>query len=350
MTEHELIQQLFTLNESELFYRKYQEAKKTPYEWSRFLRYLNVDELSEKHLLVPEIKETIPPSMKDEFFYTDSQSGLALMKHNCYSPEFEHYHTFFEAFYVYEGTCVHEINHKRTVMRMGDFCIIPPGVPHSISVQDQSIIIVMIESIEVVENVFKNPQFFRDNVLSNFFIQNLRYSSKGSYLTCHTGNDKEMKDLIIQMMLESYNHYAEYDTVLTAYFSVFFGKLLRHYEKTFELSSTSDREEQGFRFITYIQENHTKVTLTDVAEFFHFSPEYTSRCIKATTGKTFSEIPLDSRMKHAASLLKSTVLPISEISFLVGYENTENFIKSFKKKYSKTPSQYRRELILEYAL
>lgn len=136
MTEFELIQRLYTLNESEVFYRKYQEAKKSEYEWNRFLRYLNKDELIEKHIIVPEIKETMPPSMKDEFFYADNAAGLKLMKHNCYSPEFEHFHTYFEAFYVYEGTCEHEINHRRTVMGMGDFCIIPPGVSHSISVQD----------------------------------------------------------------------------------------------------------------------------------------------------------------------------------------------------------------------
>ena len=350
MTEFELVQRLYSLNESEMFYKRYQEAKKSEYEWNRFFRYLNIEELKEKHIIVPEIKETMPPSMKDEFFYSDNSTGLRLMKHNCYSPKFEHFHTFFEAFYVYEGTCEHEINHKKTIMSMGDFCIIPPGVSHSISVQDQSIIIVMMLSSDVMENVFKNPLYFKDNVLSDFFITNMRYSSQGAYITCHTGSDKGLKNLIIQMMLESINKYEEYDAVLTAYFSIFFALLLRHYGKTFELSSTSDKEEQGFRFITYIQQNHTKVTLSDVAAHFHYSEEYTSRCIKNTTGKTFTEILLESRMKHAASLLNSTVLPISDISYLVGYENTENFIRSFKKKYSKTPSQYRRDRKGEYSI
>lgn len=349
MTEYELIQKLYTLNEAELFYKRYQEAKKSDYEWNRFLRNLNVEELRRKNFIVPEIKETMPPGMKDEFFYSDNAAGLTLMKHNCYSPKFEHYHTFFEAFYVYDGTCEHEIHHRKSIMKMGDFCIIPPGVSHSISVQDQSIIIVMMLSSDVMENVFKNPLYFKDNILSNFFISNMRYSSQGTCLTCHTGNDKELKDLIIQMMLESINKHVEYDAVLTAYFSVFFGKLLRHYEKTFEISSTSGKEEQGFRFLTYIQGNHTKVTLSDVAAHFHYSEEYTSRYIKATTGKTFSEILQESRMKHAVSLLQSTVLPVSEIAYLVGYENSENFIRSFKKSYSTTPSQYRRELIKDYA-
>lgn len=349
MTEYELIQKLYTLNESELFYRKYQEAKRSDYEWNRFLHNLNIAELRRKNIIVPEIRETMPPSMKDEYFYSDNATGLALMKHNCYSPKFEHFHTFFEAFYVYEGTCEHEINHRKSIMTMGDFCIIPPGVNHSISVQDQSIVIIMMMSSDVMENVFKNPLYVKDNILSNFFITNTRYSIQGAYLSCHTGNDKELKDLIIQMMLESTNKYVEYDAVLTAYFSVFFGKLLRHYEKTFEIANTSEKEEQRYRFIAYIQGNHTKVTLSDVAAHFHYSEGYTSRYIKETTGKTFSEILQESRMKHAVSLLKSTVIPISEIAYLVGYENSENFIRCFKKRYEKTPSQYRKELIKDYS-
>lgn len=342
MTEHELIKSLYTLNESELLYRRYQEARKNRFELERFLRSLNIDEIVSRHIIIPEIKQTMPPSMKDEFFYTDTKSGIALMKHNCYSPVFEHFHTFFEAFYVYEGTCTHEVNGKKTFMRMGDFCMIPPGVSHSLSVQDQSIIIVMLMSSDVIENVFRNPVFHRDTMLSRFFVENLRYASQGTYLTCHTGNDKDIRDLLIQMMLESENRYAEFDTVLTAMFSIFFGKLIRHYDRTFELSSASAKEKQALEFIIYIQDNHRKVTLSDVARHFHISDEYASRQIKSTTGKTFTEIVLESRMKHAVTLLESSNMGISEISYEVGYENVENFIKSFRKKYGLTPSQYRK--------
>ena len=66
MTEFELVQRLYSLNESEIFYKRYQEAKKSEYEWNRFFRYLNIEELKEKHIIVPEIKETMPPSMTYE--------------------------------------------------------------------------------------------------------------------------------------------------------------------------------------------------------------------------------------------------------------------------------------------
>lgn len=349
MNQIELLHEIHSLNETELFYRKYQDARKDPVAFKRFLDELDIEECLNKHYIIPEKKETMPPSMKDEYFYSASEIGMVIQKHNCYSPVFEHFHTYFEAFYVYEGTCEHELGKEKRTLKMGDFCIIPPGVSHKISVSGQDIVIVMILSSQVIENTFKNPTFYKDNLLSEFFLKNLRYSGSDDYMMFHTGNDQELKDIILQMMLESKNKYQEYDAILSAYFSLFFGKLLRFYEGTIETPSTRNRRSAAaFEITAYIQEHHTDITLKQIAERYHYTTEYTSRFIKETTGKTFSDILIDSRMKHAISLLKSTSLPVSEIAFLVGYENTENFIRTFKRKYDKTPTAYRKELAGEY--
>ena len=333
MNEIELLRHIHTLNNEELFYKNYQEAKKGPdNSFSDYINALDIDYCVNNHLVIPEIKETMPPSMKDEYFYLETDAGMVIQKHNCYSPAFEHFHTYFEAFYVYEGTCEHTIDNQTKILKMGDFCIIPPGVSHKISVMDQSIIIVMILSSQVMENTFKNPTFYKDNLLAEFFMKNIHFSSDNDYLMFHTGNDSELKNIIIQMMLESTNKYQEYDAILSAYFSLFFGK----------------RFAAAFEITTYIQEHHTDINLEKIAQRYHYTPEYTSRYIKETTGKTFSEILIDARMKHAISLLKSTSLPISEVAYLVGYQNTENFIRVFKSRYSKTPTAYRKDLIKDY--
>lgn len=351
MNEIELMHSLRTLNEAELFYREYEEKKKDPEQFRQFIQDLDIDMCLKKHFVIPELKQTMPPSMKDEYFYSDSDVGMVIQKHNCYSPAFEHFHTYFEAFYVYEGICEHEIGNEKRTLKMGDFCIIPPGVSHKISVQNQSVIVVMILSSQVIENTFKNPAFYKDNRLSEFFLKNIRYSSDDDYLMFHTGNDQELKDIIIQMMLESANKYQEYDAILSAYFSLFFGKLLRFYEDTIDAPSSRNRKSAAAYEITaYIQEHHNDVTLGKLAKRYHYTPEYTSRFIREATGRTFSDILIDSRMKHAISLLKSTSLPISEVAYQVGYENTENFIRTFKRRYDKTPTAYRKDLINEYVL
>ncbi len=169
------------------------------------------------------------------------------------------------------------------------------------------------------------------------------YSGINSYLSVHTGNDQDLKNLVLNMMLETMNKYREYDAILYADFSIFFAKLLRYYESTIKISGMDNDDMFAHRITTYITEHMTDVRLTDIAAKYHYTPEYTSRLIKTTTGKTFSEILIECRMKQAVTLLKSTVLSVSEISYRIGYENCENLIKTFKRTYGKTPSAYRKD-------
>lgn len=345
MNEFELIQSLHSLNDSEQFYLQYQLAKKNPSTFRRFLKEVDIEECVRKHYVIPEISATMPDAMRDEYFFSDPQIGMLISKHNCYSPVFQHFHTYFEAFYVFEGSCLHEINGKRQVLQLGDLCIIPPGVSHSLSVQDSSIVINLINSVTVIENVFQNPLFNRNNVLSDFFIENLHFSSSNRYLLFHTGNDQELRNLILQMMLENTNTYQEYETIINACFSIFYAKLLRYYENTAEISvPDSDKSRLSYALNQYIQENHRTTSLMKTADHFGYSQEYLSRLIKQLTGRNFSEILAECRMKHAIALLRSTNLSVMNIAYQVGYENTESFIRVFKKHYKKTPTEYRRSL------
>ena len=340
----ELTQELYTLNISEQFYKTYQEKKRSPRQFQQFLSTLDRGFLHEHNLIIPEIPATIPPSMKDNYSHVQPGFGIAVEKHNCYTPPFPHRHSFFEAFYVYEGTCEHDIEGKHQVLSTGDFCIIPPGIEHTISVQDQSIIIVMILSRSVLENVFANPVYHRNNMLSDFFLQNIYIKDANHYLMFHTGNDEDMRSILLEMMLETRNKYGEYEAIIYSLFGVFFAKLIRYYENTIEYPEFSDRTSSlAYGMFTFIRENYRDITLSRVAEKFHYTPEYASKFIKQTSGKTFSELLLQIRMEHAANLLKNTTLAVGDIAYDIGYENPETFIRNFKKMYKKTPAVYRRE-------
>ena len=181
-------------------------------------------------------------------------------------------------------------------------------------------------------------------MLSDFFLQNIYIKDANHYLIFHTGNDEDMRSILLDMILETRNQYAEYEAVLYSLFGVFFAKLLRYYENTIEYPEFSDRNSSlAYGIITYIQENYKDITLSRVAEKFHYTPEYTSKFIKQTSGKTFSELLTQIRMEQAAKLLKNTALSIGDISYNIGYENPETFIRNFKKMYKKTPAIYRRE-------
>lgn len=338
----ELLQSLHTLNEDELFYENYQKKKKDPRAFHQYLQSLDRKVLLDRHLIVPEFPETMPPPVLTEKLYKDDV-GLRVSKHNCYTPVFRHSHDFFEAFYVIEGSCEHIIEDRHQILYMGDFCIIPPGVEHTISVQDTSIIISMSMLKKTIVNTFNNPLFHKKNILADFFLKNIYIKDANNYLIFHTGNDENMKQLIYQMLMESTNHYPEYQEILNFLHGLFFANLVRYYLSSAEFPHFSGKSTAAaYGIVTYIQENHSTITLKQVAEKFHYTPEYTSRFIKAMTGKSFTELVLNYRMDHAVSLLKDTRLTIADIAYEVGYENAETFNRVFKKSFSCTPTAYRR--------
>ncbi|WP_162341507.1 response regulator [Paenibacillus paridis] len=87
------------------------------------------------------------------------------------------------------------------------------------------------------------------------------------------------------------------------------------------------------------------IQLTTVAEELSISPVYLSELFKQQTGVTFRAHLLQVRMAAALRLLKDPTLKVYEVSYKVGYNKVEHFVKLFKKEYGMTPSEYRGALV-----
>ena len=88
---------------------------------------------------------------------------------------------------------------------------------------------------------------------------------------------------------------------------------------------------------------HKKTCLKDAAASIYLSPKYLSRLFKQNTGKRFSEYKLDLKIEDAKHLLTETDLNVNQISEKMGYQNTESFIRIFKKFTNLTPTKYRKQ-------
>lgn len=89
------------------------------------------------------------------------------------------------------------------------------------------------------------------------------------------------------------------------------------------------------------------ITLPDVASYFHISVPYASDLIRQVTGKNFTALVLEERMKESEKLLKTSNVPISKVALLSGYQEPSYFMKVFKKYFGCTPSQYRENISLK---
>lgn len=96
---------------------------------------------------------------------------------------------------------------------------------------------------------------------------------------------------------------------------------------------------------TYIEENYRRrLSLSGIARALNVSPNYLSRIVRRETGITLTTQIHRARLEHARLLLAAGGRSISEIAYLVGYQNYRDFYRNFVKHERATPRQARRSL------
>ncbi len=105
--------------------------------------------------------------------------------------------------------------------------------------------------------------------------------------------------------------------------------------------NVADREYKVERIKSFIQRNYNEVTLDIIAEEMCLSSKYVSRMFKEQTGMSYRDFYIEAKMEVAKQMLKNTAFNVDEISYQLGYQNPESFMRIFKSKMRLTPSQYR---------
>ena len=100
---------------------------------------------------------------------------------------------------------------------------------------------------------------------------------------------------------------------------------------------------------TNFQERETKEnglpTVALMAEKLHISPRYLTDLLKEETGKTALELIHLFLIGEAKNLLAEGDLNVSEISHLLGFENTTYFSRLFKKEVGTSPNQFKDQFL-----
>lgn len=95
--------------------------------------------------------------------------------------------------------------------------------------------------------------------------------------------------------------------------------------------------------IQYIQNNYTDTNLSVaiVAQRFNITPHYLTRIFKEKMGDGLFDYITVLRLEKAKELLKSQEYSIKDIAEMVGYYNSNVFIRAFKKHVGVTPGMFR---------
>jgi len=89
------------------------------------------------------------------------------------------------------------------------------------------------------------------------------------------------------------------------------------------------------------QEFDSDLTLNYIADKLHYNANYLSSIFRKETNMAFSDYLTLFRINKAKKWLEETDITVKEIAEKLNYNNSQNFIRSFRKVEGTTPGKYR---------
>lgn len=267
-------------------------------------------------------------------------SNFAVIKQDRFETVPLHVHDWLELIYVYSGSCTLTIEHTTVTVHTGQMILITQDTPHSVEkCLEDDILINFIIAKEYLNGAFfeRLPQ---DKFLTRFLIETLNTQvQKKPFLLFAPKKQNRLASLANQFLCEFFSPSVTSDAMLDSFMTLLICELINVFQNTLTLEHSP--EDSIYAILRYIETNYMHCTLTSTAEFFNMHPNYLSSYIRKNTGKTYKQLIQSNRLSQAAKLLRSTLLPISEVSFAVGYQNISFFFQKFEQAYGCTPGEYR---------
>jgi YesN/AraC family two-component response regulator len=185
---------------------------------------------------------------------------------------------------------------------------------------------------------FDRTVFFSSFLTQAFYTMN----SSQPMLALDTSESTLVRTVFSTAIVEQVNRAPLFETAVNSMILDLMVELLRIYMRS---SDSQHYQELGNNKLSdilgFISDNCATVTLRQIAEEFHFNPNYLSRLMKSHTGQTFTQVLQATRLRKAALLLGSTDMSVSDITHFVGYQNFTHFYKLFRQSYGVSPAEYR---------
>lgn len=282
--------------------------------------------------LAPQVSETdMFPHQRDVF----------VIRHPRYTRPALHMHNYFEINFIAQGQGTFVFEKEERIMYEGELCIIAPSSKHDFFITDNSTVF----TICIRQSTFDTTFFSlmsRKDLLSYFFRTILQGDTHSNYLLFFTNDNISLKRYIRHMMIESYKQDIYSNACCINYVNLMFSTLLRNYGQTIQFYNY----QMGTDFslvLQYIQHNYQTLTLSSLAELFHYSEPYLCTLIKQNTGFTFTELIKRLRLADALDYLLNTTMKISEIADHIGYNSADHFSRIFRSVYKMSPQEYRKQ-------
>ena len=344
--QEKLFQSLLPLTPLEQAYKKLYELRDRPEERNSYLA--EIDSFAQQNRMIIPGRYEHPGNLSEQTYYSHLPIGrgsnVNVVRHARYTPVFRYSTSFFELYYVISGKTHHTLAGRPVTLSAGDLLFIPPGMERSIDIFDDSLLLTIHIRHDTFDDAFFSTLRY-NNKISDFFIQCLYSQNPAEPLLFSTGEDPDIQNTILEICLEAWQSDDYSWRLLNNLVTLLFIKLLRGFADSVRVGdffSGSQTASSALAMLSYINDNYRTVSLKAVAQHFHYSIPYCSKWIREETGIGFAHFVRQVKMNHAIPLLLNTKTSIANISYMVGYESPEAFIRAFQKIYQISPAAYRK--------
>lgn len=281
-----------------------------------------------------EIKLVPAPDVFDiEYKENDDYRNMAI-----------HYHNDYEIIYVADGKVELKIGDKTYYPEKDTLIFISNVEPHEAKIIEQPyrrhVILVKPGFLNSVINepLFTSIFKFRPSNFNHL----LKLDAQGSSIVL---------DIFKNLYTEFDSKKSYWENSIRMYLAILLIDTFRISEAHFPLSRINNSPNK--KVITdiqkYIEENFTdKINLKDVASLFHTDMYYLCHMFKDITGYTFKTYLTLRRISHAKDLLHYTDKNVTQVGLDSGFNNVNNFIRTFRKIVGITPYQYKKVHIKKF--
>ncbi len=250
-----------------------------------------------------------------------------------------HWHDDIELILALQGEMNYNINGKIVTIKQGDGIFVNSKQLHCGFSKDKSeceFICILIHPILLCIS----QAFECDYVLP------LIKNQAVPYLYLSVENSWQSKILI--NILNMYNTKSDKSTVLKifSYFlkiwDLIFSNTKAHTEKEVQNSDLTVLK----NMIGFIQKSYKeKITLNDIAKAGAVGQSKCCKLFEKHIGATPNTYLIQYRLHQSTWYLKNTNMTITQIAHAVGFSGSSYFAETFKKRYGKTPSEYKRQAL-----
>lgn len=145
------------------------------------------------------------------------------------------------------------------------------------------------------------------------------------------------------------------DFIGESFFQIPLPELLTQVQEAFQKASEQllekkeilDNNRWGTDIRRFIQNNYfdADLNLNTLAEHFHISPSYLSKKYKEQYQSSVIDYLYEVRIHNSIQLIQDTNMKVTEVAQMVGFADSNAFIRIFKKITGITPGKYKAELI-----